>query len=77
MSGMNCPECDTPRSRVMDSRFTEDNDIGMIRRRRYCENGHRYTTYESVDKPYILDMRKLGPKAQDAVWAVYRIFKMD
>lgn len=57
-----CPECCTPRVKVIDSRWTGDMQHGTdgdarrwgkkseflnaVRRRRRCDNGHRFTTYE-------------------------------
>jgi transcriptional regulator NrdR family protein len=37
-----CPECGSTRNRVIDSRSLD----GRRRRRRECNNGHRFTTYE-------------------------------
>lgn len=43
---MNCPRCNHPDSRVVDTR----GDAGHIRRRRVCERcGHRFTTREFTD----------------------------
>jgi transcriptional regulator NrdR family protein len=43
---MNCPGCDSQRSRVLDTRVVE----GAIRRRRECWTcGERFTTYERPD----------------------------
>ena len=39
-----CPHCGSP-SRVVDSRHKDN----AIRRRRECENGHRFRTYETID----------------------------
>lgn len=44
---MKCPRCQSD-SRVKNSRET---DGGMTRRRRVCENGHRFTTWESHLNP--------------------------
>lgn len=44
-TGMRCPSCEHPESRVIDSRPADQN--ASIRRRRVCEAcDHRYTTYE-------------------------------
>ena len=48
---MNCPYCDSTRSKVVDSRPSEDG--ATIRRRRECEDeacGERFTTYERVER---------------------------
>ncbi len=39
---MRCPTCDSEHLQVVDSRDTPE----AVRRRRQCENGHRFTTYE-------------------------------
>lgn len=51
-----CPECGAVDSKVVDSRWTGEKHernrssvyINSVRRRRECENGHRYTTIESI-----------------------------
>lgn len=46
---MHCPVCNSPDTRVVDSRLSEGN---RIRRRRECLNpacGERFTTFESVE----------------------------
>ncbi|NLY10005.1 MAG: transcriptional regulator NrdR [Tissierellia bacterium] len=46
---MKCPYCDTPDSKVVDSRPTDD--FKSIRRRRECNAcGKRFTTYEKVEE---------------------------
>jgi transcriptional regulator NrdR family protein len=49
---MNCPECNKE-SRVVDSRPCKGTRVGenYIRRRRECENGHRFTTKEDIERP--------------------------
>lgn len=45
---MNCPFCRMPDTRVIDSRFVDENN--QIRRRRECTScNERFTTYESVE----------------------------
>lgn len=44
---MKCTRCGKDTS-VVDSRQTED---GFMRRRRVCTAGHRFTTWESTQKP--------------------------
>ena len=46
---MHCPVCNSPDTKVVDSRLAEGN---RIRRRRECLNpdcGERFTTFESVE----------------------------
>lgn len=44
---MPCPECGVMLNLVIDKRASGC----QIRRRRVCEHGHRFTTYETVDSP--------------------------
>jgi transcriptional repressor NrdR len=54
---MRCPECQHPDSRVVDSRAAGDS----IRRRRECEAcGHRFTTYERLERPQLWILKKSG-----------------
>ena len=46
-TAMECPECGIKKTRVVDMRPSTFN---QIRRRRVCDNGHRFTTYENVDE---------------------------
>jgi len=48
-TGLACPRCDSRHSFLVDSRPSKEGDA--IRRRRECECGHRYTTYEMVYVP--------------------------
>ena len=41
---MPCPTCGVRVTEVKDSRATGN----AVRRRRWCPNGHRFTTYETV-----------------------------
>ena len=43
-SSMNCPVCNSAKSRVLEKR----NFTNRVSRRRYCENGHRYSTLEVI-----------------------------
>ena len=46
---MKCPKCECRDSRVIDSREVRNGD--SIRRRRVCsECGHRFTTYEEIQR---------------------------
>ena len=54
---MKCQFCNCPDSRVVDSRPTEEG--ASIRRRRECTNcGRRFTTYEKVEMPQLLVIKK-------------------
>ena len=54
---MKCQFCNCPDSRVVDSRPTEEGS--SIRRRRECINcGRRFTTYEKVEMPQLLVIKK-------------------
>lgn len=56
---MKCPFCGNPDTKVIDSRPTEEGQA--IRRRRGCENcGKRFTTYEKVEEPIIMIVKKDG-----------------
>lgn len=58
---MRCPQCKSNNSRVMESRDVEDS--GSIRRRRECENcSHRFTTYERLELPRLLVIKKNGER---------------
>ena len=50
---MRCPECNTLKSTVIDSRPT---DLSVTRRRKCTNCGHRYTTYErlAVGKTHVV-----------------------
>ena len=52
---MRCPYCDYEDTKVIDSRFNE----GKQRRRRICtECGKRFTTYECIERPETLVLKK-------------------
>jgi transcriptional repressor NrdR len=56
---MRCVYCNHVESKVVDSRPTDDN--WAIRRRRECINcGKRFTTYEKIENPMILVIKKDG-----------------
>ena len=56
---MKCPVCNSPDSRVLDSRPVEDG--ASIKRRRECPNcGRRFTTYEVVDTVPITVVKRDG-----------------
>ena len=56
---MLCPACSHDQDRVVDSRSTREG--AAIRRRRECLScGHRYTTYEYVERAPVLVAKKDG-----------------
>lgn len=58
---MRCPYCSFLESKVIDSRRTEDSR--EIRRRRECmQCGHRFTTYEKVEKLPLMVIKKNGAR---------------
>ncbi|MDN6445791.1 MAG: transcriptional regulator NrdR [Lacticaseibacillus paracasei] len=60
---MQCPQCHHNSSRVVDSRPTDGGRA--IRRRRECENcGFRFTTFERVEQPPLLVIKKNGTREE-------------
>lgn len=56
---MKCPNCQIDDSKVIESRDVASGD--SIRRRRECETcGHRFTTYERVERPNLVVVKKDG-----------------
>ena len=56
---MKCPKCGVDEDRVLDSRSARDG--AAIRRRRECTKcGHRFTTYEEIDRGEVLVVKKDG-----------------
>jgi transcriptional repressor NrdR len=54
-----CPFCHDLENRVVDSRLGKDGDA--VRRRRHCERcGRRFTTYERVEEPLPVVVKKDG-----------------
>lgn len=54
---MNCPRCATEDVKVLDSRDAEGGHA--VRRRRECERcHHRFTTYERIERPRLLVIKK-------------------
>ena len=57
---MFCPQCNSPKTRVIDKRATENN--AAFRRRREClKCGGRFTTYERI-RPELIVIKKGGKK---------------
>ncbi|MDO5441027.1 MAG: transcriptional regulator NrdR [Bacillota bacterium] len=60
---MNCPFCNTPETKVIDSRPTEEGQA--IRRRRECGKcGKRFTTYEKVEEVLFMVVKRDGSREQ-------------
>jgi transcriptional repressor NrdR len=56
---MKCPECGFMEDKVVDSRTTKEGQA--IRRRREClQCGHRFTTYEAIEKASFMVVKKDG-----------------
>lgn len=56
---MKCPYCNSPSTKVTDSRDADDGT--SIRRRRQClECGRRFTTYETVEQSPLRVIKKSG-----------------
>lgn len=54
---MRCPKCECVEDKVIDSRSSREGST--IRRRREClKCGHRFTTYEEIEKPATLMVLK-------------------
>lgn len=58
---MKCSQCQSPDSRVIESRDVASGE--SIRRRRECERcQHRFTTYERVERPNLVVVKKDGTR---------------
>ena len=58
---MKCPKCGADDDRVLDSRSARDG--AAIRRRRECAGcGHRFTTYEEVDRDELVVIKRDGTR---------------
>ena len=56
---MKCPKCKKMENKVVDSRIIKEGSA--IRRRREClECGHRFTTYEYIEKTELLVQKNSG-----------------
>src|SRR5882762_9846759 len=56
---MRCPKCGCLDDRVIDSRASREG--ATIRRRRECTAcGHRYTTYEEIERPRLMIVKRDG-----------------
>jgi transcriptional repressor NrdR len=58
---MKCPVCNAQVSRVLESR--EVDEVASIRRRRECiKCSHRFTTYERLEVPNLMIVKKSGER---------------
>ncbi|MCC8120995.1 MAG: transcriptional regulator NrdR [Oscillospiraceae bacterium] len=58
---MKCPYCSNPESKVVDSRPSDEGT--SIRRRRECLDCHkRFTTYETIESPPLVVIKKDGSR---------------
>jgi len=58
---MKCPQCQSPDSKVVESRDVASGE--SIRRRRECEGCRaRFTTYERVERPNLVVVKKDGKR---------------
>ena len=58
---MKCPKCGVDDDKVLDSRAARDG--AAIRRRRECAKcGHRFTTYEEVDRDELIVVKRDGTR---------------
>lgn len=56
---MRCPKCSAPDDKVIDSRSSREGRA--IRRRRVCLHcGHRYTTYEQIERTEMVVVKRDG-----------------
>ena len=56
---MRCPKCGGPEDKVIDSRSSREGRA--IRRRRVClQCGHRYTTYEQIERSELVVIKRDG-----------------
>ena len=59
VDAMRCPKCGCQEDKVIDSRASREGSA--IRRRRECVGcGHRYTTYEQVERPRLMVLKRDG-----------------
>ncbi len=58
---MKCPKCGVDDDKVLDSRAAREG--AAIRRRREClKCGHRFTTYEEIDRDEVLVIKRDGTR---------------
>jgi transcriptional repressor NrdR len=60
---MKCPKCDSRENRVIDSREVRNGE--SIRRRRVCSGcGHRFTTYEEIQRAQLQIVKRDGRREE-------------
>jgi transcriptional repressor NrdR len=60
---MRCPKCGCQNDKVIDSRVSREG--GTIRRRRECIGcGHRFTTYEEVEREELMVIKRDGRREE-------------
>jgi transcriptional repressor NrdR len=60
---MRCPKCGDQNDKVIDSRASRDGTA--IRRRRECLGcGHRYTTYEQIERDILMVIKRDGRREE-------------
>ncbi len=60
---MRCPKCEDRENRVIDSREVRNGDA--IRRRRVCVKcGHRFTTYEEIQRAHLQVTKRDGRREE-------------
>ncbi len=60
---MRCPQCEARDSRVVDSRDLDDS--ATVRRRRECAScGTRFTTYERIESPRLVVIKRDGTRQE-------------
>ena len=58
---MNCPKAPFGDTKVIESRLVANGRA--IRRRREClESGHRFTTYERIERPHLVIVKRSGER---------------
>src|SRR5689334_17856204 len=58
---MKCQQCGSTENKVVESRDVADGDA--IRRRRECLNcGYRFTTYERLERPHLIVVKRDGTR---------------
>lgn len=58
---MGCPNCNSRESKVLESREVENN--AALRRRRQCLTcGYRFTTYERIESPNLMVVKRNGDR---------------
>ncbi len=75
---MGCPNCNSHDSKVLESRDVENGTA--LRRRRQCLScGHRFTTYERVETPNLMVVKRNGDRElfsrQKLAGGIYKAFE--